>query len=216
MTHAQLERHVHMLTAYAVGATIFGGLVLLGGFQAEETPQADDVIRAERVVAERIEVVESDGDPVLLMANAEHFPRAEERVRDEVPGKQSGILFYTGEGEEIGALATRAVETDTGRFVATQLKFDRFDHNSVISVAHEETPSYRATGFLVNDQVGTPTDRETVRRVEVASAEEVAWLALMDSEARPRIRMEVDSSGAARLVFLDEEGTVSHRYPPDE
>lgn len=37
---------------------------------------------------------------------------------------------------------------------------------------------------------------------------------LRDGNGDPRIRMAVDSTGAARLVFLDGDGNVTHRYPP--
>ncbi len=36
---------------------------------------------------------------------------------------------------------------------------------------------------------------------------------LMDTESRPRIRMEVDASGASSLQFLDEHGKVTYSLP---
>ncbi len=40
-----------------------------------------------------------------------------------------------------------------------------------------------------------------------------AVLNLSDPEGRPRLRLVVDSTGAASLLFLDEHGTVTARYP---
>ena len=37
---------------------------------------------------------------------------------------------------------------------------------------------------------------------------------LRDGSGNPRLRMAVDSAGTARLIFLNEEGDITHRYPP--
>lgn len=211
MTKTQLERRVHFLTVYAGGSSLLLLILFFGGFDGE-----DEVIRHDKVVAERVEVVESDGDPVLIAANADQFPRAEERVSEGKPGRRAGMVFYDGDGQEIGALASRVAETDSGRYVLMQMKFDRFGHNAVFGVGHEETPSHRSTGLLLNQQVGTPTNRETRRRATLGTSAGSVLFELRDDEARPRIRMEVDSSGMPKMIFLDEEGNISHHYPPQK
>lgn len=211
MTKSQLERRVHLLTAYAVGSSLLIGILLLGGFGS------DDVVRHDKVIAERLEVVESDGDPVLVAANPDRFPRAKQRAPDRVPAGEglAGMIFYDGDGEEIGALSSRVVETDSGRYATVGLQFDRFGSNNVVGLGHEETPSFRATGLRLNQQVGALPGTDTRRRATLASVDNgLVRFELRDEEAQPRIRMEVDSSGTAHLVFLGEEGEVTHRYPP--
>ena len=50
-------------------------------------------------------------------------------------------------------------------------------------------------------------------RVFLGSADRTAMLLLRDARSRPRIRMSVDTLGAARLEFLDQDGTVVHAVP---
>jgi hypothetical protein len=45
--------------------------------------------------------------------------------------------------------------------------------------------------------------------------EKAAALMLYDAQSRPRVRLTVDASGAARLEFLDEKGAVAHQFPQD-
>jgi hypothetical protein len=52
------------------------------------------------------------------------------------------------------------------------------------------------------------------RRVFVGKdADKAALVTLADAKGRPRLRLSVDSLGAARIEFLDESGHVTHRVP---
>jgi hypothetical protein len=50
-------------------------------------------------------------------------------------------------------------------------------------------------------------------RIFLGSANRTATLVLRDTESRPRIRLYVDSTNAARLEFLDSAGAVVHAIP---
>lgn len=50
-------------------------------------------------------------------------------------------------------------------------------------------------------------------RLFLGSEERVATLELRDADGRVRIRLSVDSAGAARLAFLDSEGRTTAVYP---
>lgn len=47
----------------------------------------------------------------------------------------------------------------------------------------------------------------------LGSTDRTAAVLLRDPEGRPRIRLAVDSAGAARLEFLDEAGEVVQALP---
>lgn len=53
----------------------------------------------------------------------------------------------------------------------------------------------------------------SAQRIFLGSANRTAALVMRDPAGRPRIRLAVDSLGAARLVFLDSAGTEVHAIP---
>ena len=247
MTPDQLERRVRFLTRYAVGLTLALVVVVLVSAGPAATAWFDhlrartveaDTVRADVVVAERLNVVEPDGTLALLAANSERMPGAVlEGDTVTSRGGAAGLLFFY-EGDEVGGLIYRI--DDDRDYALGHLSLDQYRHDQVALMQYEGNGPRQRAGFYVNDRPPSfdlydykalldsaaalpEAEREAVlagfseradageyggRRVALESARRVAALRLSDYRSRERLRAVVDSSGAARIEFLDAEGNV--------
>ena len=208
---AEADRDARFLKGAALGLT-----VLLAAVSVAATTQQP---RFEELSAERINIVEPNGTPRLILYNSSHTPGAILYGKDHPHPNRSphaGMLYFNDEGTENGG----------------SLTFDQFDQDQVVSLVG---------GLRVWDQPYTPI-AQLLERVQAARAkpegpertramEEVsAWaraqgifrqrlrvqttrdrsamIELADTLQRPRLRMVVDSAGGARLEFLGESGQV--------
>jgi hypothetical protein len=168
---------------------------------------------------ERINFVEQDGTPRLILYNSSHTPGIILRGKNQPhPNRppQAGILYFNDEGTENGGTLT----------------FDQFDQDQVVSLGG---------GLNVWDQPYIPIE-EVITRVQGARAQpegpareqalkevkewaqaqkifaqrlsvgmtrdDEAMIVLADAERRPRLRAVVDAAGEARLDFLAADGQV--------
>jgi len=175
--------------------------------------------RFEELSAERINIIEPNGTPRLILYNSSHTPGAILYGKDNPHPNRSphaGMLYFNDEGTENGG----------------SLTFDQFDQDQVVSLSG---------GLRVWDQPYTPI-AQLLERVQAARAkpegpertramqEMTAWaraqgifrqrlraqttrdrsamIELADTLQRPRLRMLVDSAGGARLEFLGDSGQV--------
>ena len=208
---AEADRDARFLKGAALGLT-----VLLAAVSVAATTQQP---RFEELSAERINIVEPNGTPRLILYNSSHTPGAILYGKDHPHPNRSphaGMLYFNDEGTENGG----------------SLTFDQFDQDQVVSLSG---------GLRVWDQPYTPI-AQLLERVQAARAkpegqertralEEVnAWaraqgifrqrlraqttrdrsaiIELADTLQRPRLRMVVDSAGGARLEFLGDSGQV--------
>jgi hypothetical protein len=181
---------------------------------------------------ERVNFVEPDGKPRVILFNSSHTPgiilRGKNQPHPNRPPR-AGILYFNDEGTENGGTLT----------------FDQFDQDQVVSLGG---------GLTVWDQPYIPLE-EVISRVQAArgqpegpareqalqemnawalaqklftqrltvglNRDNAALIELADSERRPRLRAVADAAGEARLDFLREDGQVirsisasSARNPP--
>ena len=209
--NAETNRDARFLKSAALVLT-----VLLAVASVAATTQQQ---RFEEISAERINIIEPNGNPRLILYNSSHTPGAIMYGKDRPhPNRapHAGMLYFNDEGTENGG----------------SLTFDQFDQDQVVSLSG---------GLRVWDQPYTPIS-DLLDRVQAARAkpegpertramEEVsAWaraqgvfrqrlraqttrdrsavIELADSLQRPRLRMVVDSAGSARLEFLGDSGQV--------
>ena len=225
-----------MLTAYAIFATVALAVLLVSGFSTSQTR------RFEEIDVERINIVEPDGGRTMVIANSKRLPEAERRTSN--PSGTAGILFFNGEGVELGGLTFNGAIHDGERYANGHLSFDQFQQDQVLVLSYGESPDQgRAAGLRVLDrtdefsldervekqEAARQGDEEAQRwlkenagygkswsnRIVMASVDHQAVVSVNDTKARPRIRMTVDSSDVARLEFLDTEGKVVYRLPDD-
>jgi hypothetical protein len=164
-----LEQDVRWLKAYAVGSTL--ALIVLvgaafrgGAFQEKDSSGDAPRQRFETITAERLNIVEADGQKKMVLANTQRMPDVvlEDgtvlRERGGKPGSSGGLLFYNSIGEEAGGLiysSLAGVDPDTGDSTYRangQLSFDQFRNDQVVDVGYTDNGSTREAGLTVTDR----------------------------------------------------------------
>jgi len=168
---------------------------------------------------ERINFVEPDGTPRLILYNSAHTPgiilRGKNHPHPNRP-PQAGILYFNDEGTENGGTLT----------------FDQFDQDQVVSLGGGLTvwdqpyiPIEQVVSRILAARAvpeGPERKRALAETNEWARAQKIftqrlsvgiardnaATIELADSERRPRLRALVDAAGEPRLDFLGEDGKV--------
>jgi hypothetical protein len=205
------DRDARFLKGAALGLTVLLAAVSVAA--ATQQP------RFEEISAERINIVEPDGTPRLILYNSSHTPGAILYGKDHPHPNRSphaGMLYFNDEGTENGG----------------HLTFDQFDQDQVVSLVGGlrvwDQPYMPIAQLLDRVQAARakPEGQERTRAMEEVSAwaraqgifrqrlraqttrDKSAVIELADTLQRPRLRMVVDSSGSARLEFLGDGGQV--------
>lgn len=183
--------------------------------------------RFEEISAERINIIEPDGKPRLILYNSSHTPGAILYGKDNPHPNRSphaGMLYFNDEGTENGG----------------SLTFDQFDQDQVVSLVGGlrvwDQPYLPMAQLLERVQAARakPEGPERTRAIEEVSTwaraqgifrqrlraqtgrDRAAMIELADTLQRPRLRMVVDSAGSARLEFLSESGQVVRAITGDQ
>ena len=183
--------------------------------------------RFEEISAERINIVEPNGNPRLILYNSSHTPGAILYGKDNPHPNRSpnaGMLYFNDEGTENGG----------------SLTFDQFDQDQVVSLVGGlrvwDQPYVPMAQVLERVQAARakPEGPERTRALEEMSAwaraqgifrqrlraqttrDKSAVIELADTLQRPRLRMVVDSLGSARLEFLGDSGQVVRAITGEE
>lgn len=228
-----MNERIRTIAAYTgVGSTLALIVLLLSGYAPRQ-----DRLRVEEITVERINVVDSAGRTRVLIAGG--FPPRRTELAGILFINQDGIeaggLVYTGEekdGKVTAAglltfdqyrddqiLALRYVDTD-GRRHQGLVVMERPD-----SLHPEVRRAYGVLDTLTDAGVRDSILGDLRRRLpgEMAArrlylgrdAGKSAILTLADRAGNARLRIAVDSTGAAAIDFLDEDGGVVRRIAPD-
>jgi hypothetical protein len=169
---------------------------------------------------ERVNFVEPDGTPRMILYNSAHTPgiilRGKEHPHPNRPPR-AGILYFNDEGTENGGTLT----------------FDQFDQDQVVSLGGGVTvwdQPYIPIEQVVSRMLAAraiPEGPERKRALQEANEwalaqkiftqrlsvginrDNAAVIELADPERRPRLRALVDAAGEARLEFMGEDGKVT-------
>jgi hypothetical protein len=169
----------------------------------------------QEITVQRINVVEPDGTLRMIISNHARLPgiivHGEERP---FPRPQAGMLFYNDEGSENGGLIFGGRRNAKGEVVDSggSLSFDKYEANQIVQLAGVDDKEDRFAGLIVTD---SPKAGESRRRIWVGRGEDgAATVALMDSDGKKRIVMEVGADGTPHLLFLDANGKVTNQITP--
>lgn len=196
-TLARLEREVRFLRRYAAASLL--GFLLLGGaaFQSAQRQRFDEID------VERINVVEPDGRPALVIANQARLPGVifdgrEHGGRDGT----NGIIFFNAEGDESGGLTHWSERTSQGVVAGGHLSFDRFESDQVVALNYMERPGYYGAGL-------------TVSHFPLGSSKE--WFAAMDSIGRlPQEQREAAMRALSRRFFAEGKWETKRMFVGEE
>ncbi|HWZ57735.1 MAG TPA: hypothetical protein VNW46_02070 [Gemmatimonadaceae bacterium] len=222
------------LKTYTILSTTVTGVLAIAAFtRATAKP------RFAEIDVERINIVEADGRVRMTISNAERSPGWVFRGT-AVPGrpKQAGMIFYNDEGEENGGLIFGGKKVGGKAESFGHLSFDQYDEDQDLTLDYQEEAGMRKAGIGFFDRPDTPIMELIDKQKAIAAQpdgpvkdsamqalragyanrlfvgrdkQKTAIVQLSDASNRPRLRLTVDSAGAAAVEFLDESGKVTRR-----
>ncbi len=107
---------------------------------------------------ERLEILEADGSPALVLANSQRVPPAtmdgevimgdQEEERRGTPG----IIFFDGRGDEVGGLIFGNHESEDGFQAVRHFSLDGYKQDQTIVMHHYQDPGGAAAGISISDR----------------------------------------------------------------
>jgi hypothetical protein len=198
---------------------VLGVLLLLWFSPVRSAADGSADKRFGMITAERINIVDADGKPRLVISNPARFPDAVVRGKSykRSIGDTAGMLFYDVDGTETGGLVTATAAW--GRYAA--LIFDYTtpltDGVGIFRIESVDGKTYSAGLSVVDRRPHALAENENNQGVERAKLETKngdAELVISDTEGKPRILLGVDRANTPRLEIRDAEGNVKHRFRP--
>jgi hypothetical protein len=146
----KIKKQIRLLMMYSALISILLIVMLLSALKKNSKSQNFDEINAKR-----INIIESNGMPRLIISNKELSPDVLSYGKTfGIPGKnRPGIIFYNDEGTENGGL-TFMGKTDSisGKYSATgHFSFDQYNQNQVLYLQYADENGKRTTGLYIDD-----------------------------------------------------------------
>lgn len=234
-----LRRDIRILKVYALTSTlVFAGLILSGFSRRGEKVKFEEIdVQRINVVEKdgklRLVISNKTKAPDAMLGG---------KVFKRQGGNSAGFIFFNDEGDEDGGLVYGGQTVDGKSSASAALLFDQYHQDQTVGIMYDEEGGRRQAGLHVWDRSETPLvtlmdrveaarkmpppDQQAeiqkmadaglfgARRVFVGKERDrAASIVLSDPRGKPRLRLAVDSAGAARIEFLDAEGKVTNRYP---
>jgi len=198
-----------ILLAYSVLVSSVFGVMLLTGATISKTATFADI------TVQRMNVVEPNGTLRMVISNHAKLPGIIVRGKEQPFSRpQAGMLFYNDEGSENGGLVFGGHKNVKGEVEDSggSLSFDKYEANQLVQLAGVDDKEDKFAGLIVTD---SPHAGDSRRRIWVGRGEDgTAVVAMMDSDGRKRISMEVAADGTPRLSFFDATGKVVNELSP--
>ena len=225
-----LRREVHILMIGNVASWGLVALLCLNGFAKADAGRS----RFEVIDVERLNVVGTDGKPVLVLANrrlipgpmvnGKEYPRALADGRDFV----SGMIFFNEQGDEVGGLIFNGITKEKGYSAVGHLSFDQWKQNQVVALQYVDNGTSRRAGLSVWDRPtdvpfvkelergvrmmeGTPAEREALRREKEADqkrGDTGAQRVFVGSRDRTAQVQLSDTQGRARVRLVVDSNDI--------
>ncbi|RDI39929.1 hypothetical protein [Falsibacillus pallidus] len=187
----------------------------------------------------RMTLFNQDHIPPALMDGEDILPGH----RDDNPF--AGIMFFNNEGDECGGMIFGNERDEEGNYRASaSMTFDQYKQDQVVQMMYIDDNGERHYGFNIFDRPDVSLKQQLDETKEIeeshlddeakAEAIDQVWkgstqrafmgknkkgevsVKLMDSKGKDRIRMVVDENDIPRMEFLDGEGNVLYKLPPDD
>jgi hypothetical protein len=154
------------------------------------------------------------------------------------PGNRAGMIFYNEEGTENGGLIFSGHRDSTGKYQAVgSLTFDQYEQDQTVALQYIDSDGRRRAGLAINDyplgvsglQLDKRYNRIQAMTDSAAKADSMkafepftgsqrlyagrarngsSLVSLSDPGGKVRLRLSVDTVGAARIEFLNKDGNV--------
>jgi hypothetical protein len=117
--------------------------------------------RFKEISVKRINIVESNGQLRMVIANKERSPEGiayGKPLTPPIPGaNRPGLIFYNDEGTENGGLVFGGGRDSSGEYHATgHLSFDQYNQNQVLYLTYADQNGDQNTGLHIDDWQTSP------------------------------------------------------------
>lgn len=185
LSHRRLLR---LLTISNIASWGLIALSVITGFSFQQRSKFTEID------AERINIVGTNGKPVLVLANRRLIPgpsmNGKDYPRSVADGRDllSGMIFFNEQGDEVGGLIYNGIKKEKGYSSLGHLSFDQWKQNQVVALQYLDNGNSRRAGLRVWDR---PTDVSLDQTLDRS-------LRLMQSSGPERddIRAEIDAARA--------------------
>jgi hypothetical protein len=174
------------------------------------------------ISAERINIVEGNGQLRMVIANKERSPENLQYGKPFTPpisgGNRPGIIFYNDEGTENGGLVFMGHKDSSGNYEATgHFSFDQYNQNQVLYLTYADSNGDQNTGLHIDDWQTNPPFWEWRAKYKKAqqlpdgAAKEALLKKLMEPKAgekafAQRVFVGKDDSKTAMVMLGDRMG----------
>ncbi|WP_042224678.1 hypothetical protein [Oceanobacillus manasiensis] len=186
----------------------------------------------------KLSLFNQDNIPPVLMDGEDILPG--HRQKDPI----SGIMFYNQNEDECGGLIYGNGKDENGNeTVSASLTFDQYKQDQVVQMRYVEENEERHYGFSIFDRPSTPLseqikESERIRKSDKSIVDQQEKLAelfkgnverafmgknkdgemtvhLNDKKGNQRIRMVIDENDVPKMEFLNAQGEVTYKLPPE-
>lgn len=177
----------------------------LGAWMVSESRGTPTVL-----AVERLDIVEADGTPALVLSNSQRVPPAtldgqvimggQEEERRGAPG----IIFFDGRGDEVGGLIFGNLEDEDGTFRAMRhFSLDGYKQDQTVVIHHYQDPGGAVAGISVTDRPWDTPMFEAMATVglEPGATREEIQRAFMEIPEEDRDRLARELFGVQRLFL---------------
>ena len=185
---------------------------------AAENPTAQH-LDLDQLTVHRINIVEPDGTPRLVISDKAEFPGAPFKGK-ELPrpdrNDSAGMLFMNDEGTENGGLIFSGYQSSDGKFHSSgHLSFDEYEQDQTLALDTSQEGDDRETAYQINDNnttLLTPevmTAFEKIRAMPDGPAKDKAraeFAAKYPLRLHPRASLERDADKSSELRLRDPQG----------
>jgi hypothetical protein len=124
----------------------------VAGLLAERAMSDPKEAAFDTVNVQRLNVLEPDGKPRVIIANKTHFPGAYMNGKEyrHFTRKTGGFLFFNDEGDEVGGLIFDNNQGRGGHM--SSLTFDQYKQDETVGLAYHEHGGHRGAGLTIGDR----------------------------------------------------------------
>ena len=149
-----LQRQLKYQRLAIVALAVFGLLTMTTlAWLIVRTPRLPSVLSVER-----LEILEPDGKPALVLANSQRpiaatidgqtIMSGQEEERKGIPS----IIFFDGKGDEVGGMLFGVRETSNGYSVTRHLSLDGYKQDQTVVLSHYQDPRGSTSGVTISNR----------------------------------------------------------------
>jgi hypothetical protein len=208
------ETRIRVLQRIVVGCILASGaalaLAVMVALRAREPVISSGApSKLAELTVERLNVVEPDGTPRMIISSRARFPGMLVRNKDiPRPDRRdiAGIIFVNDEGTENGGLVQGGKLDENGKVAAgLSLTFDRFRQDQMLQLLLEEADEGASAGVIINDR---PSHKVFGIEETMRFAEETRGLAPAERDAAVKRHAELGHLGSRRAYFGTRQGSA--------